>query len=137
MREVVRTLPDVVKIMEGVFILNEKIDHISKDIDNLIDIWGEELFDQSHMDNKMYQERMKIRNEYIMGLKEKIDAIQNFGCIVKNIDEGIIDFPSTKNGKEIHFCWKYGEKAIEHWHAADESDSERKSVRKFVLNNSK
>lgn len=125
-------LPAVTDIMNEVFVLNGRIDAAARDVDDLIDIWGEELFDHSHMDNRLYQEKMRIRNENIMKLKVKIDEIQNLGCIVKNIDEGIIDFPGRRNYRTVHLCWKYGESEIKHWHSADEEDTKRRVLEEVV-----
>ena len=35
---------------------------------------------------------------------------------VKDIDRGLIDFPSLRGGKEIFLCWEQDEEDIEFWH---------------------
>jgi hypothetical protein len=55
-----------------------------------------------------------------------IHRIESFGCIVKDIDLGLIDFPSTRRGEPMYLCWKAGEKRVSHWHALDEGFEERK-----------
>jgi hypothetical protein len=55
-----------------------------------------------------------------------IHRIESLGCIVKDIDLGLVDFPSTRSGEPIYLCWKAGEERIAHWHALDEGFSERK-----------
>jgi hypothetical protein len=35
---------------------------------------------------------------------------------VKDLDRGLIDFPSLKDGKEVFLCWEQGEDDIEFWH---------------------
>ncbi len=132
MEEAQKIAVSVAETMKDVFVLNEKIDAVAKDIDNLIDIWGEELFSHKHPDNGFYQENMRIRNETIMKLKMKMDEIQDTGCIVKSIEEGIIDFPSKIGERLIHLCWKYGESGIKYWHATDEDDSKRRPLEAVV-----
>ncbi|HTZ56161.1 MAG TPA: DUF2203 domain-containing protein [Candidatus Acidoferrum sp.] len=57
-----------------------------------------------------------------------IHRIESLGCIVKDIDLGLVDFPSTRSGEAIYLCWKAGEARITHWHALDEGFSERKPL---------
>jgi hypothetical protein len=57
-----------------------------------------------------------------------IHRIELFGCIVKDIDLGLIDFPSTRDGESIYLCWKAGEARVSYWHGTDEGFSERKRL---------
>jgi hypothetical protein len=57
-----------------------------------------------------------------------IHRIESLGCIVKDIDLGLVDFPSTRSGEPIYLCWKVGEARVSHWHALDEGFSERKPL---------
>ena len=57
-----------------------------------------------------------------------IHRIESFGCIVKDIDLGLLDFPSTSEGEPIYLCWRIGERRIQYWHRADEGFTERKEL---------
>jgi len=57
-----------------------------------------------------------------------IHRIEGFGCIVKDIDLGLLDFPSVRDGEEIYLCWKLGEAKVSHWHGIDEGFPLRKPV---------
>jgi len=57
-----------------------------------------------------------------------IHRIESLGCIVKDIDLGLVDFPSTRRGEPMYLCWKAGESRVTHWHALDEGFSERKPL---------
>lgn len=59
-----------------------------------------------------------------------IHRIESYGCIVKDIDLGTIDFPSTRGGEQIYLCWKMGEPAIAHWHSVDEGFAGRKPLKR-------
>lgn len=61
-------------------------------------------------------------------LKSAIDAIHGFGCLVKDLDIGLIDFPTLYQGREVYLCWKLGEKGITFWHGVDEGFRGRKPV---------
>lgn len=57
-----------------------------------------------------------------------IHRIESFGCIVKDIDLGLIDFPSTREGEQIYLCWKAGEHGITHYHGIEEGFRDRKPL---------
>ncbi len=57
-----------------------------------------------------------------------IHRIEAFGCIVKDIDLGTIDFPSTREGEPMYLCWKAGEARVAHWHGMDEGFANRKPL---------
>ena len=57
-----------------------------------------------------------------------IHRIESFGCIVKDIDLGLVDFPSTRSGEPVYLCWKAGEGRIEHWHGIEEGFRDRKPL---------
>ena len=62
------------------------------------------------------------------GLRQAMAAIEAIGCEVKDLDIGLIDFPSVYRGEEVCLCWKLGEPEILHWHRADEGFSGRKPI---------
>src|SRR3984893_4184837 len=61
-------------------------------------------------------------------LKAAIEKIQEFGCLVKDLDTGLIDFPTLLNGVEVYLCWKVGEAGIPFWHGVDEGFRGRKPI---------
>jgi len=57
-----------------------------------------------------------------------IDRIEAYGCILKDLDLGLLDFPSMREGRPIYLCWKAGEAALSHWHGIDEGFADRKRI---------
>jgi hypothetical protein len=68
-------------------------------------------------------------------LKGAIEAIQERGCLVKDLDIGLVDFPTLFKGVEVYLCWKLGEPAIEFWHGVDEGFRGRKPIDEEFLDN--
>ena len=50
------------------------------------------------------------------------------GCVVKDLDMGLIDFPTLFRGEEVYLCWKLGEDKIAFWHGVDEGFRGRKAI---------
>ena len=61
-------------------------------------------------------------------LKEAIEKIQEYGCVVKDLDIGLIDFPPLFHGEEVYLCWKLGESGIQFWHGVHEGFQGRKAI---------
>ena len=57
-----------------------------------------------------------------------VDAIHNRGAIVKDVDEGLVDFPAVRDGEEILLCWRLGENEVAHWHGLEEGFAGRKQL---------
>ena len=65
-------------------------------------------------------------------LIEIIKKIASSGVLIKNIDNGLIDFPHIrKNGEEVYLCWKLGENTLEYWHLIQGGFSGRKNLREL------
>ena len=45
--------------------------------------------------------------------------LNDLGCELKGIEEGLVDFPSLRDGREVYLCWKQGEPQIAFWHELD------------------
>lgn len=48
-----------------------------------------------------------------------IREIELIGCEIKGIREGLVDFPSIREGREVYLCWRMPEKEIRFWHGLD------------------
>ena len=57
-----------------------------------------------------------------------VNAIHGRGAIVKDIDEGLVDFPAVREGAEILLCWRLGEDEVAHWHGLEEGFAGRKRL---------
>jgi len=52
----------------------------------------------------------------VEALREQIEAIQDTGCLIKDIEVGLVDWPALHQGREVLLCWKYGEPEVAFWH---------------------
>ena len=68
------------------------------------------------------------RERTLSELQKAITQIQETGCVVKDLDMGLVDFPSLRDGQEIYLCWKVGEQRIGFYHGIDEGFAGRKPL---------
>src|SRR5258707_1922069 len=68
------------------------------------------------MNRGAFAELRTRRETSVERLKETIEAVHEIGCLVKDLDIGLIDFPTLFHGEEVYLCWKLGETGIAFWH---------------------
>lgn len=59
---------------------------------------------------------------YMLALQHfnaRLGLLQDLGCELKDLDQGLVDFPSYRDGKLVYLCWKRDEDHIRFWHASD------------------
>lgn len=61
-------------------------------------------------------------------LKSSLDRILETGCLIKDLDVGLLDFPAIINNQDVYLCWKLGEDRIRFYHRQDEGFSGRKPL---------
>ncbi|MCE5307726.1 MAG: DUF2203 domain-containing protein [Acidobacteriales bacterium] len=73
------------------------------------------------------------RDSSAVHIKEALESIQSHGCVVKDLDAGLIDFPALFKGKEVYLCWQLGERGIGYWHGLEEGFRGRKLIDRDFL----
>ena len=68
------------------------------------------------------------RDQSASDLEAAVTHIQETGCVIKDLDIGLIDFPSLRDGQEVYLCWKLGEDHIGFYHGVDEGFAGRKPL---------
>jgi hypothetical protein len=54
--------------------------------------------------------------------------IESIGCVLRDLDLGLIDFPFRVRTRTVFLCWRIGEPAILFWHGPDEGFAGRKPI---------
>jgi hypothetical protein len=49
-------------------------------------------------------------------LRESMLEFREREIVLRDLDRGLIDFPSLRDGREIYLCWEEGEPDIGFWH---------------------
>ena len=80
-------------------------------------------------------EQLELRHE-IEGVAREINdylvELDQVGCVFKGFEQGLVDFHGTLEGRDILWCWKIGEPAIEHWHEVEAGFAGRQPVPEVV-----
>ncbi len=76
---------------------------------------------------KLTQVRIEHRH-FAQTLKTALERIGSAGCLVKDLDAGLLDFPAIVANEEVYLCWKLGEDRIRFYHRQDEGFGGRKPL---------
>jgi hypothetical protein len=61
-------------------------------------------------------------------LARAVDDIVALGAEVKDLDEGLVDFPALRRGETVLLCWQLGEDEIRYWHTVQEGFAGRRPL---------
>jgi hypothetical protein len=70
-------------------------------------------------------ERVQSEAAQLAGL---VEQLQGYGVQVKDLDVGLVDFPSLREGEVVLLCWHVGEDEIGYWHGLEEGYAGRKQI---------
>jgi hypothetical protein len=65
---------------------------------------------------------------FATNMAEAAEQIESFGCILKDIDLGLIDFPYDAGDDIVFLCWQFGEPSVVAWHSVDSGFAERQPL---------
>ena len=74
------------------------------------------------------EEATRALHEAQDGMDEHAYAIVERGIVLRNVEQGIVDFTSIRDGREFYLCWLVGEPFITHWHNVDAGFSGRQRL---------
>lgn len=68
------------------------------------------------------------RDRLAAEIRLAIEAIQRRGCVVKDVEKGLVDFYTLSGDRLIFLCWHMGEPEVAHWHSLDGGFAARKPL---------
>jgi len=119
-------LPEIESSIRQAIALKSKFQRLEsdwQDFQRRVLVLGGVLVDRAQM-----LDRKNRRDSAAKNLKDTLEKIHQRGCLVKDLDIGLIDFPTLLNGEEVYLCWKLGESAIQFWHGVHEGFRGRKPI---------
>ena len=125
-REAEELLPSIEQFLEEALKQKRALDSITAEISNAalrIMMLGGSLPPFAELNRKKNQ-REKVAEQ----LSQTLEEIQQTGCVVKDLDTGLVDFPSLRKGEKVYLCWKLGEERIGYWHGIEEGFAGRKPL---------
>ncbi|PYT26041.1 MAG: hypothetical protein DMG57_23010 [Acidobacteria bacterium] len=126
LREAESLLPEIEKSIRDAVSLKSQMDEVQSKLQSItqrVIMMGGILVDRE----AIYAQRL-LHDRNAERLKTTLESVQESGCIVKDLDIGLIDFPTLFRDREVYLCWKMGEPGIHFWHGVDEGFAGRKPI---------
>lgn len=73
----------------------------------------------------------KHANDYLddlLQLNRRLKRLNELGVQLKDLDQGLVDFPAWRDGEEVLLCWRQGEEEIGFWHDLESGFRGRKPL---------
>lgn len=114
---------------------NELIPFLSNKLQELrlahgkLELWSEDAPTQQEV---VLAGGMLADHQYVALLtrfQSLVEEICDEGCHLKDLQSGLIDFPTLWEGREVYLCWKLGEPEVGHWHEVEAGFAGRQSLK--------
>ncbi len=86
------------------------------------------LFGGMHVNVAVAARRKAERDKAVQEAKDTLAEIDAIGVQIKDLEQGLLDFPCVIEGKTVLLCWKLGEKEIGFWHSPEDGFAGRKPL---------
>ena len=117
------TLPQIIKLVKKLININRSLNALFS-IEIKYDQEDEELQNITRK-NKEYH---RLSYEFFTTL----ELVNDIGCILKDLENGIVDFYSKHEGRDVLLCWHLGEEKIEYWHDVSGGFVGRRQVNELI-----
>jgi hypothetical protein len=79
-------------------------------------------------DETTLAEKRRRAESFVEQLNQGLARINELGVELKDIDQGLLDFPHEREGRVVNLCWRLGEDRIAWWHEIDEGFAGRQAI---------
>lgn len=59
------------------------------------------------------------------GMRALVEHLESLGIELRDLEQGLVDFPGERDGRPVWLCWVLSEPAVAHWHPIDEGFASR------------
>lgn len=58
----------------------------------------------------------RVVSEAFIELRDALTRLQEAEIVLRDLDRGLVDFPTVRDGREVYLCWLEQETEIGYWH---------------------
>ena len=55
----------------------------------------------------------------LVELSRAVGELEAVDVVLRDVDRGLVDFPSLRDGEEVYLCWLLDEREIGYWHVPE------------------
>ena len=121
-----RFIPRIQSLLKELRALREKIEAKKLEMD-LLEIVSASRHEHASREVGMSREMTEL-NELAGRFNKHLEELEDGGGQLKDLDQGLIDFFSVRDGQLVYLCWKEGEETVQYWHTLDGGFQGRKPL---------
>ncbi|MCI4371099.1 MAG: DUF2203 domain-containing protein [Thermoplasmata archaeon] len=97
-------------------------------IEDSEEYYGEGLTTAPEADRATYANLLQEESDLERSMQSELDGLRAFGCEVKDVQRGLVDFPARLEDELVYLCWQRGEDRIGWWHTLAAGFAGRKAL---------
>jgi len=114
-----KALPEVRRLFSNILTFKKRAVELQEQVEIII---------QSGSQFEEFVKKKQELNVAVSSYYKAIEQLESTGVVLKDVEQGLLDFPSKRFNEEVWLCWKVEESEIKFWHAKDEGFSGRKPL---------
>lgn len=114
-----KALPEVKRLFSNILTYKKQAVALQEQVEMII---------QSGSQFEQFIKKKQELNAAVSSYYKAIEQLEASGVVIKDVEQGLLDFPSKRFDEEVWLCWKVGENEIKFWHAKDEGFMGRKPL---------
>jgi hypothetical protein len=119
-------LPRLTELILELRVRKAEYDRFMRQVEEL----GQKMRGNGHFVDAELKKAQAGLEQAAEGVNSLAEEVQEMGCELKGIEEGLIDFRAEMHGREVYLCWKFGEERIDWWHELDTGFVGRQPLRR-------
>jgi len=84
--------------------------------------------DERNPDARELKTHAARKQTLMQRLRHGVERIQRRGCVLKDLEQGLVDFYALDGDRLVFLCWRLGEPDVAHWHTLDGGFASRRPV---------
>jgi len=81
--------------------------------------------DPAHRARRRLEAETEERRARITALLQHLEAL---GVVVRDLETGLVDFPTTRDGERAWLCWRLDDPGLGWWHTTREGYASRRPI---------
>jgi len=123
-----RLLPSIEAILREMDHRSLRLREVLELIVDAEEYWGDRITDPEVEGREKYGALLKERDDLQSSLHQDIERITALGAILKDYQQGLIDFYGHVEGALVFLCWQRGEPAVKFYHPLESGFAGRRPI---------
>ena len=79
-------------------------------------------------DHAQYLDAKAHFDSLVEEVQAELTRLTDMGVVLRDLDQGLVDFHALRNGRVVFLCWKRGEDDLTHWHTVESGFAGRRPL---------